>query len=61
MTPARQAEPHQEVFEIGHITFYLNQDISERFQQCVLDYDRSFLGKGLTASWPQCDECTCHS
>ena len=61
MHPARQAEEEQETLVADGITFFLNADIAERFTRCNLDYDRSFLGKGLTASWPQCDQCACHS
>lgn len=59
--PAERAQPGQELFEESGLTFYLNPEIAERFRTCDLDYDPSFLGKGLTATWAQCEECACHS
>lgn len=59
--PANQAEAGQQTVQYGNITFFLNPEIAERFNTANLDYDRSFLGKGLTATWPQCKECNCHS
>ena len=59
--PAQAADTDQETFEINGLTFYLTPSIADRFRTCDLDYDRAFLGKGLTASWPECDECACHS
>lgn len=59
--PATQANGCQKTVVHGGITFFVNQEIAEKFSACHLDYDRSFFGKGLTASWPQCKECNCHS
>jgi len=61
LKPAQQAHGDQETLETSGLTFYLNPEIAERFRTCSLDYDRSFLGKGLTATWTQCEECACHS
>jgi len=61
LKPAQQAGADQELFETNGLTFFLNPEIAERFRTCTLDYDRSFLGKGLTATWSQCEECACHS
>jgi len=61
LKPAQQAQPGQELFEHSGLTFFLNPDIAARFRTCSLDYDRSFFGKGLTATWSQCEECACHS
>jgi Fe-S cluster assembly iron-binding protein IscA len=59
--PAQEAQPGQETLAQSGLTFFLNPEIAERFGTCSLDYDRSFLGKGLTATWAQCEECACHS
>jgi len=59
--PADRAQPGQQTIECGGLTFFVNEEIAERFGTCHLDYDRSFFGKGLTATWTQCDECACHS
>lgn len=61
LKPVDQAQPGQETFEISGLTFFLNPEIADRFRTCSLDYDRSFFGKGLTATWSQCEECACHS
>ncbi len=61
LKPAQQAHGDQETFEHSGLIFYLTPNIAERFRTCSLDYDRSFFGKGLTASWAQCEECACHS
>ena len=61
INPAQQAQPGQQTLECAGLTFFVNPEIAERFSTCNLDYDRSFFGKGLTASWPQCEECNCHS
>lgn len=61
LKPAQEARADQETLEQNGLTFFLNADIAERFRTCSLDYDRSFLGKGLTATWSQCEECACHS
>lgn len=59
--PAESAQPGQQTLQCGELTFFLNPEIAGRFSTCNLDYDRSFLGKGLNATWPQCKECNCHS
>jgi Fe-S cluster assembly iron-binding protein IscA len=59
--PAQSAQPGQKTLLCEGLTFFLNPEIAEHFSTCNLDYDPSFLGKGLTASWPQCKECNCHS
>jgi len=61
LKPAQKAHSDQETLQIQGLTFYLNPETADRFRSCSLDYDRSFLGKGLTATWPQCDECACQS
>jgi len=59
--PVQAAQPDQETLTQNGLTFFVNRKIVEKFSTCDLDYDRSFLGKGLNASWPQCNECNCHS
>ena len=61
LKPAQQANTDQETLTQSGLTFFVNREIAERFNTCDLDYDRSFLGKGLTATWPQCNECNCLS
>ena len=61
LKPVEKARSDQEILEQNGLTFYLNPEIAERFRTCSLDYDRSFFGKGLTATWTQCEECACHS
>ena len=61
LKPVQQAKPDQETIKCEGLTFFVNPEIAERFSTCTLDYDRSFFGKGLTATWPQCEECNCHS
>jgi len=61
LKPAQKARSDQETLQIQGLTFYLNPEAADRFRSCSLDYDRSFFGKGLTATWPQCDECACQS
>jgi len=59
--PATHAKSCQITLESNGLTFFVNPEIAEKFSTCNLDYDRSFFGKGLTATWPQCKECNCHS
>jgi Fe-S cluster assembly iron-binding protein IscA len=59
--PALKAEAGQITVESAGLSFFVNAEIAERFSTCNLDYDGSFLGKGLTATWPQCDKCACDS
>jgi Fe-S cluster assembly iron-binding protein IscA len=43
------------------ITFFVKAELAEDFRECTLDYDPSFFGKGLTATWPHRSGCNCHS
>ncbi len=61
LKPVKTVCADQEILEQNGLTFSLNPEIAERFRTCSLDYDRSFFGKGLTATWSQCEECACHS
>lgn len=61
LKPAQQAQPDQVTLESNGLTFFVNPEVAERFGDCSLDYDRSFFGKGLTATWSQCEKCACHS
>jgi len=59
--PARQAQAGQETIDCEGITFFVNPEIAEDLRDCSIDYDRSFLGKGLTVTWPHRAGCACHS
>jgi Fe-S cluster assembly iron-binding protein IscA len=59
LQPANDPNPDQQTITGGGLTFFVNNDIAKQFSECEMDYDPSFLGKGLCATWPQCDGCTC--
>ncbi|MGE4488977.1 MAG: hypothetical protein AB7E95_05485 [Kiritimatiellales bacterium] len=61
LQPADEAQPGQETMTGGNLTFFVNPDIADDFRECSMDYDGSFLGKGLTATWPHRLGCNCHS
>lgn len=61
LQPAQTAQAGQETVTCEGLTFFVNPEIAERFNTCDLDYDGSFLGKGLSATWPRCDKCACDS
>ena len=61
INPVSEAAPGQVQFDHSGLTFFVNAEIAGEFDTCVLDYDRSFFGKGLTATWPHRKGCNCHS
>lgn len=58
--PACGPETDQETVRCAGLTFFVNPDIAYKFRNCSMDFDRSFLGKGLTATWPHCEGCACN-
>ncbi len=61
ISPASEAKDGQKTIRCGHLVFFVNPDIAGDFSECSLDYDPSFFGKGLTATWPHRAGCACHS
>jgi len=61
LNPAQKALAGQVTLECEGITFFVNPEIAVDFRDCAIDYDRSFLGKGLTVTWPHRAGCACHS
>lgn len=61
MKPAQEALSGQETIASGSLTFFVNPDIAADFRDCAIDYDGSFLGKGLIVTWPHRPGCACHS
>ena len=61
LKPVEQANPDQKTLQLSGLTFFVNPEIVTRFDECNLDYDRSFFGKGLTATWPHRNGCACDS
>jgi Fe-S cluster assembly iron-binding protein IscA len=61
LNPAQKAGNGQVTLECEGITFFVNPEIAADFRDCAIDYDRSFLGKGLTVIWPHRAGCACHS
>jgi Fe-S cluster assembly iron-binding protein IscA len=61
LKPVEGPADNQETMTAGDITFFVNEEIAAEFRDSVLDYDPSFFGKGLTATWPHRSGCACHS
>ena len=61
LKPVEQAAPDQKTLHLAGLSFFVNPEIIDRFDECTLDYDRSFFGKGLTATWPHRNGCACDS
>jgi len=61
LQPAQAALADQVTLACEGITFFVNPEIAADFRDCSIDYDRSFLGKGLTVTWPHRAGCACHS
>lgn len=61
MKPAETAAAGQITLSCEGLTFFVNPELAADFSECFLDYDGSFLGKGLTATWPHRPGCNCHS
>ncbi len=61
LQPAQNAQTDQETVTCEGLTFFVNPDITADFRECSLDYDSTFFGKGLTATWPHRSGCNCHS
>ncbi|MDK2857535.1 MAG: hypothetical protein PWQ89_654 [Verrucomicrobiota bacterium] len=61
LSPANQAQAGQETIHSDSLTFFVNPEITADFSECSMDYDGSFLGKGLTAVWSHRPGCSCHS
>jgi Fe-S cluster assembly iron-binding protein IscA len=61
MNPVCVSAPGQETVKCEGLTFFVNPELAADFRECSLDYDGSFFGKGLTATWPHRLGCNCHS
>ncbi|MDH3345672.1 MAG: hypothetical protein OEL75_00655 [Kiritimatiellaceae bacterium] len=61
LNPAKEPKADQKTITCAGITFFLNPEIADDFQSCSMECDRSFFGKGLTATWPHREGCACHS
>ena len=61
LNPVQEAHAGQETLQCAGLTFFVNPDIATDFLGCLIDYDGSFLGKGLTVTWPHREGCDCHS
>jgi Fe-S cluster assembly iron-binding protein IscA len=60
LKPAATPESDDCTLSIAGITLYIAAEYAALLRDAVLDYDRSFLGRGLTMTWPHHDECPCH-
>jgi Fe-S cluster assembly iron-binding protein IscA len=61
LDPAQTAQAGQEALTCEGLTFFVNPDIAGDFHECSIDYDGSFMGKGLIVTWPHRNGCACHS
>jgi Fe-S cluster assembly iron-binding protein IscA len=59
--PAKETQPGQKTILCEGLTFFVNPELADDFRECLIDYDGSFLGKGLTVIWPHREGCACHS
>lgn len=61
LSPALAAQAGQKCLQYKDLTFFVNPELADDFRDCQIDYDGSFLGKGLTVTWPHREGCACHS
>lgn len=61
LNPAQKAQDSQATLQCKELTFFVNPELADDFRECLIDYDGSFLGKGLTVTWPHRAGCACHS
>jgi Fe-S cluster assembly iron-binding protein IscA len=51
---------HLEHITTSGLEFFVSADIAEFIRDCDIDYDPSFLGKGLTMTRSHQNGCACH-
>jgi len=61
INPAQKAQVGQETIRCEGLTFFVDPETVADFCDCTIDYDPSFFGKGLTATWPHRAGCACNS
>lgn len=57
--PAEAPDENEESVNSDGLVFFVKKGDLELFDSATIDYDNSFLGKGLTMTWPHCPECHC--
>jgi Fe-S cluster assembly iron-binding protein IscA len=60
LKPASEPAETDTVIETGTLSLCLVEEHTELLQSATMDCDDSFLGKGLTLTWPHQDNCPCH-
>lgn len=60
LTPASEPAETDTVIETDGLVFCLIEEYAELLLSATMDCDDSFLGKGLTLTWPHQDNCPCH-
>ncbi len=61
LEPASGPKNAQVTIQYRGLSFFVNHDIADLFRNCTMDFDRSFFGKGLTATWPHRKGCACNT
>jgi len=59
LRPATGPEPGDTTVRAGDVTLYLDAQLAATLDNATLDYDGTFMGKGLTVSWPHRQGCAC--
>jgi len=59
LKPAQKPAEDESVIESYGIVFYVTEENFERLDRAIIDYDPSFMGKGLTMNWHK-DGCACN-
>ena len=60
LRPVAQPPLNTERITADNLVFFVKPDLADLVRGCTLDYDPSFLGKGLTMIWEHHDGCACH-
>ncbi|NOY81789.1 MAG: hypothetical protein GXP31_12405 [Kiritimatiellaeota bacterium] len=59
IAPAAGPQVGETVVEAGGICFFVPGQYVQLLESATLDFDRSFLGRGLTLTWPHRPGCAC--